>query len=328
MALLTVSGVSKKHQSDFVLRDIGFSQERFQKIAIAGETGSGKSTLLKIIAGLIQPDAGEIELDGEKIIGPDEKLVPGHPRIAYVSQHFELPKFLRVEQMLDYANKLSEEEAAALFKICRIDHLLQRKTNELSGGEKQRIALARHLIASPELLLLDEPFSNLDIILKNILKTVIQEIGDRLKITCILVSHDPADTLSWADEILVIKEGQLVQRGTPQTIYRQPVSEYAAGLFGKYTLLTALQAKRFPSLQRLTKPGRSMIIRPENFKMEKEGEETLPGRVKQVTFFGNYYETEILVQQVLITARTEMEPILKNGAIVYLRVPSGEIWYI
>jgi ABC-type sugar transport system ATPase subunit len=328
MALLTVSGVSKKHQSNFVLRDIGFSQERFQKIAIAGETGSGKSTLLKIIAGLIQPDVGEIKFDGERVIGPDEKLVPGHPRIAYVSQHFELPKFLRVEQVLDYANKLSAEGAEVLFKICRIDHLLQRKTNELSGGEKQRIALARHLLSSPELLLLDEPFSNLDIVLKNILKTVIQEIGDRLKMTCILVSHDPSDTLSWADEILVIKDGRLIQRGTPRTIYKQPVSEYAAGLFGKYTLLTALQAESFAVLQRLTKPKKSMIIRPENFRIEKEGEDTLTGKVKRVIFFGNYYETEIWVQQVLITARTEKEPILKKGDMVFLCVSPDEIWYI
>jgi ABC-type sugar transport system ATPase subunit len=328
MALLTVSGVSKKHEGNFVLRDIGFSQERFQKIAIAGETGSGKSTLLKIIAGLIQPDAGEIELDGEKVVGPEEKLVPGHPRIAYVSQYFELPKFLRVEQVLTYANKLSEEEAGALFKICRIDRLLQRKTNELSGGERQRIALARHLISSTELLLLDEPFSNLDMVLKNILKTVIQEIGDRLKITCTLVSHDPADTLSWADEILVIKNGQLIQRGTPQTIYKQPCSEYVAGLFGKYTSLTALQVENFPVLQRLTKPGKSMIIRPENFKMEKEGSETFTGKVKRLNFFGNYYEVEILVQQILITAKAEERTMLKNGDIVHLRVSPEDIWYV
>src|SRR5437899_1252826 len=95
---LEVSGIHKKEKGDHILKDISFTHKRFQKIVIAGETGSGKSTLLKVIAGLVQPDAGEVRFENEKVRGPEEKLVPGHDSIAYLSQHFELPKFLRVEQ--------------------------------------------------------------------------------------------------------------------------------------------------------------------------------------------------------------------------------------
>jgi ABC-type sulfate/molybdate transport systems ATPase subunit len=125
------------------------------------------------------------------------------------------------------ANQLSDEEAAVISEVCRINHLLQRWTHQFRAGEKQRIALARLLVSAPRLLLLDEPFSNLDAIHKNILKSVIHAIADDLKLTCLLVSHDPADVLSWADEILVLQDGALIQQGTPEDVYKQPVSEYA-----------------------------------------------------------------------------------------------------
>src|SRR5215216_1937996 len=146
MNLLEVSGISRQGEGGFILKEITFSQKKLQKIAVAGETGSGKSTLLKIIAGLIQPDTGAILLGNEKVKGPAERLVPGHPHIAYLSQNFELPHSLRVEQVLEYANLLSNQSASELYEVCQISHLLKRKTNELSGGERQRIALAKLLI--------------------------------------------------------------------------------------------------------------------------------------------------------------------------------------
>src|SRR5687767_4606363 len=125
MILLQVSNIHKKIEGDFALQDITFSQKKYQKIAIAGETGSGKSTLLKIIAGLEQQDSGDVFFEGNKVIGPSENLVPGHSFIAYLSQSFELPKFLRVEQVLNYANTISHKAADTLYKVCEIDHLLK-----------------------------------------------------------------------------------------------------------------------------------------------------------------------------------------------------------
>src|ERR1700738_5338245 len=130
MDLLKVWGIRKGEGRDAMLKETSFSQQKGWKIAIAGESGSGKSTLLKIIAGLVQPDAGEVVFDGGKVKGPYERLIPGHPGIAYLSQHFELRNSYRVEEVLGYANLLSDEEAGTLYEVCRIGHLLKRKTDQ------------------------------------------------------------------------------------------------------------------------------------------------------------------------------------------------------
>lgn len=219
------------------LDHIDFTQRKGRHLAIAGETGSGKSTLLRVIAGLTAPVAGAVFFEGARVEGPHERLIPGHPGIAYLSQYFELWHHYKVEEVLSYSNDLDPAEAAALYRLCHIDHLLRRRTDQLSGGERQRIALARLLVHPPRLLLLDEPFSNLDMIHKRLLKNVIRDITEKYDITCILVSHDPYDTLSWADEMLLLREGRIHQQGTPGDLYFHPVDEYAAGLLGEYTLV-------------------------------------------------------------------------------------------
>lgn len=284
---LDVVRVTRRGNESAVLKDISFQQERGEKIAIAGETGSGKSTLLKIIAGLDQADEGFVALEGIRVQGAREKLVPGHERIAYLSQHFELPKFLRVEQILSYADSLGHAESMQLYELCQIDHLLKRKTDQLSGGERQRIALARNVITRPSLLLLDEPFSNLDVIHKNTLKGVIGALSEELEITVILVSHDADDSLPWADTILVMKSGQIVQRGTPEEIYGSPVDEYSAGLFGKYNLLSDEQ------LAKAGLPSNESIIRPERFKVSAEGSGELSGQIRQIRYYGAFREAVI-----------------------------------
>ncbi|HXB96336.1 MAG TPA: ABC transporter ATP-binding protein [Puia sp.] len=219
------------------LPQINFTQHKGSHLAIAGETGSGKSTLLRIIAGLATPVEGAVFFEGTRVATPLERLIPGQPGIAYLSQYFELWHHYRVEEVLSYANDLGAEEAAALYRLCHIDHLMHRRTDQLSGGERQRIALARLLVHPPRLLLLDEPFSNLDMIHKRILKKVIRESTHRYDITCILVSHDPYDTLSWADELLILREGRIHQQGPPGEVYSRPRDEYAAGLLGEYAIV-------------------------------------------------------------------------------------------
>ncbi|MBL7857393.1 MAG: ABC transporter ATP-binding protein [Cyclobacteriaceae bacterium] len=299
MSFIEVKSISKNFESGLMLDDINFQQQRYQKIAIAGETGSGKSTLLKIIAGLEQPDSGEVWINKERVKGPKDTLVPGHASIAYLSQQFDLPKFLRVEQVLTYANTLSAREARTLYEVCRVDHLVQRKTSELSGGEQQRIALARLLSTKPKLLLLDEPYSNLDRMMRNILKTVLDDIGVRLKITMMLVSHDPADTLSWADDIIVLRAGRIIQQGSPIKIYEQPVDTYTAGLFGAYNLLTTLQQRALGIV------NTSPIIRPENLKIVNSGATTVSGTVIQSRFLGDRFDVEVKLKNGVLNVMDE-----------------------
>jgi ABC-type sulfate/molybdate transport systems ATPase subunit len=286
MSFLEVRHVTKRNGETTILKDINFDLRRSERLAVAGETGSGKSTLLKIIAGLGQADEGEVIFEGERVAGANEKLVPGHPRIAYLSQHFELPRFLRVEQVLSYSNSLGDKEAGQLYEVCQIDHLQGRKTDQLSGGERQRIALARNLISNPGLLLLDEPFSNLDVIHRNTLKEVLASLSDELEITIILVSHDADDSLPWADTVMVMKDGVIVQKGSPRDIYADPVDEYVAGLFGRYNTLGEEISKT------LGLESSSKILRPEKFFLSREGT-GIPVSVKSVKFFGAFFEAEV-----------------------------------
>jgi ABC-type sugar transport system ATPase subunit len=327
MSFLKVNHISRTQDGAAILKEISFIQSPFQKMAIAGETGSGKSTLLKIIAGLTQPHTGEVRFEDVRVEGPAEKLIPGHPGVAYLSQQFELPKFLTVTQILQYANKLPASVAKNLYEICRITHLLKRKTDQLSGGEQQRIALARLLTGSPKLLLLDEPFSNLDMIHKSLLKTVIRDIGEQLHITCILVSHDPLDTLSWADEIIILKEGKIVQQATPEQIYRQPVNEYAAALFGKYNLLSTSLSARFSALGNTSNQGKRLLIRPDQFTMSIHKTRGLKANVQNVFFSGSVYDYELTIEDEVITVRVAGNTIAK-GDNVHVYVSPGGIWAI
>ncbi len=327
MHFLNVSNIYKWEGADIVLRGISFTQQKNQKIALVGASGSGKSTLLKIIAGLTQPDAGEVLFEEKRVEGPHEKLLAGHPGIAYLSQHFELRNNYRIEELLAYASALPDETAAVLYEVCRISHFLKRKNEQLSGGERQRVALARLLVSSPKLLLLDEPFSNLDLGYRNILKSVINDVSERLDMTCILVSHDPLDTLAWADEIIVLKDGQMVQRGSPEQIYQQPVDEYTGGLFGPYNLINPANAKAFSGLPGIELNGKKLFIRPEYFKIATADQQALSGKVTGINFLGSCYEITVSLLDSTVIVNTGCCN-FSTGDIVHFSVAPGDVWYM
>jgi ABC-type Fe3+/spermidine/putrescine transport system ATPase subunit len=318
MELLKVSGISRLEEGIVVLKNISFIQQPFQKLVIAGATGSGKTTLLKIIAGLTQPTSGRVEFKGQTIKGPGEKLIPGHVSIAYLSQHFELRNHYKVEEILHMASRLSDEEAAMTYTICKIDHLLKRWTHQLSGGERQRIALARLLVSNPELLLLDEPYSNLDVVHKNILKFILNEISERLNISCIIVSHDPADILSWANEIIVLQNGEIVQKASPEEVYKKPVNEYAAALFGKYNLISSSLSEAFSGVTKKEMRANS-FIRPEQFTIVSDKDKGLKSKIEKVLFMGSYYEVEANISGNTITLNTDIST-LKKGDSVFVSI--------
>ncbi len=319
---LQVTGIRKSNENGFHLSQIHFTQSQCQKLAIAGETGSGKSTLLKIIGGLLQPDAGTVLLKNERVKGPDEQLIAGHPAIAYLSQHFELRNHYRVEEELDYVNKLTPASADIIFELCKITHLLKRRTTELSGGERQRVSLTRVLLSSPSLLLLDEPYSNLDLHHKQILKKVIRDIGSILNITVLMVSHDAGDILPWAEKILIIKNGTITEQGTPQQLYKQPASLYTAGLLGKYNVVP------HTLLHLPAKESALILIRPEDcYLTSAPSLHSVEGLVKEIYYYGYMYEAETVINgQYTIITRSE-QPQFDKGEKVFVTFNTSRfIW--
>jgi ABC-type Fe3+/spermidine/putrescine transport system ATPase subunit len=313
MDLVTVTNISLVEQGTTIVAPISFTQRRGQKLALAGASGAGKSTLLQLVAGLAQPATGEVRIAGERVRRPHEALIPGHPGVAYLSQKSDLPHSLRVEQVLRYASKRPAAEAHALYELCRIDQLLPRRTDQISGGEQQRVALARLLLGAPRLLLLDEPFSNLDRANKRTMQAIIEEVGTRLGITCLLVSHDATDVLPWADEILVLRRGRLVQRGTPQQLYYQPVDEYVAALFGDYNLVRGADRQALGQAAD-TAPDATLLVRPEQLVLATDGP-GLAGTVRAVRFLGSYYELEIQLPENVVRARASTAAFAPGAAV-------------
>lgn len=296
MQWLSVNQVVTSHQARPVSAGISFSMQRSERLGIAGETGAGKSSLLKMIAGLLQPAEGNIIFEDKRVEGPEEKLLPGHRHIAYLSQHFELLNHYRVEEYLALSNILETDEAISLFSLCGIDHVLKRKTSQLSGGERQRVALANALVKRPRLLLLDEPFSNLDFVQKENIKQLLTTIERSLSVSSLIVSHDAADLLSWADKILLLQNGQIVQQGTPSHLYLHPVNAYCAGLLGPFMALSVEWLT--PMGGSAARPTNSKMVyaRPEQFTLDivEKNSNSFLATVEAVSFLGPFSLVEVV----------------------------------
>jgi len=180
--------------------------------------------------------------------------------------------------------------------------------------------LARLLTTSPQLLLLDEPFSNLDVVHTKIIKEVIHDIAEKLQISCIMVAHDPLDILPWADSILVMKGGKVIQHGTPQEIYKQPINEYCAGLFGDYNLIDTGNLV-FAAIQGVLLNGKQILVRPEQFCIATPDNHLLNGIVKEILFCGSFYFIDVLASQQLIRVKTTLDQFNKGDSIYLSLLP-------
>jgi iron(III) transport system ATP-binding protein len=304
--MLSVTNLSKNISPDFQLSPISFNQLAGENLALIGVSGSGKSTLLQLIAGLQQADTGSITLYSERIKGPHDQLVPGHPGLAILEQSSHLPHYYYIRDLFQYANVWETSVAKKLFSICRIEHLMNRKHHEISGGEQQRIALALLLITSPRWLLLDEPFSHLDLTNKKILQQVLAEVSHQLNITCLLCSHNPDDIFGWADRLLVLENGHLVQVGSPETVYHAPQNRYVAGLLGDfYSLSPELAQVFFPGrIQRETSD--CWMVRPEHLLFQSESTpQSVKATILSITLAGRDYKVEVAAMDQRLSLYTQ-----------------------
>ncbi len=243
MTFLTIQDISKRYGPVLALDAIDLKVEAGSRTAIVGPSGSGKTTLLRIIAGFEQPDHGRVVLEGETLAdGP--AIVPAHRRgIGIVSQDGALFPHLSVAENIGFGIDRAADRSRIVRDLVDMveldDAMLDRRPHQLSGGQQQRVALARALARKPRLMLLDEPFSALDTGLRENMRKAVARVLQTAGITAILVTHDQAEALSFADQVAVLRGGQLVQAGAPQSLYLHPVDRETALFLGDALLLPA-----------------------------------------------------------------------------------------
>lgn len=235
--MLTVRDISFSYNDTPNLNSISFSLTKGKNLALIGESGCGKSTLLKLIYGLYDLDEGQIFWNDIEVLGPKFHLIPGMPFMKYLAQDFDLMPFITVaENVGKYLSNFYPEEKKAriaeLLEIVEMTEYANVKAKFLSGGQMQRVALARVLALEPEVLLLDEPFSHIDNFRKNSLRRKLFGYLKEKGITCIVATHDSTDVLAFADEVAIIKDGEIIESGIPKFIYDNPRDKYVASLFG------------------------------------------------------------------------------------------------
>ena len=329
--MLQVETIQKSYGKLKVLHDVSFSVNQGDIFSLAGESGCGKSTLLRIIAGLEHPDSGSIYLKGKDITN----LKPEMRRFGFVFQNLSLFPHLTVGQNIFFGLRRKHQTTNKLNDMLAMTGMTgyqDRYPHQLSGGQQQRVALARALAIDPELLILDEPFSSLDELLKAKLRDEVFGLLRELGITTILVSHQANDSFLIADQLAVMKEGRIVQYGTPSAIYQRPVSTYVAYFFGATVVLDGIKREgkastKFGSLVLDNLPDNfKLLIRPENIAITNPNDYTLRGQVKHKAFKGPHDVLTIQSEDGKASFSLETERCPNEvGDTVYLKVPPESV---
>jgi iron(III) transport system ATP-binding protein len=236
--MLEVKKVSLSYSSATVVNNVSINLKKGERLVILGASGCGKTTLLKAISGYHPISKGDILFNGDKIIDPTEQLVPGHDQIKLVNQDFKLDDYHTVEEnirhrLLQFDKDYLQFRVEELLTLTELTNYRDSNAINLSGGQKQRLAITRALADEPELLLLDEPFNQLDYHLKHKIESYILAYLTKYKISAILVSHNGEEAMRWANKIAFMKKGAIVRVDSADNFYNNPQNKYEAGFFGK-----------------------------------------------------------------------------------------------
>ncbi|MBO0939148.1 ABC transporter ATP-binding protein [Fibrella sp. HMF5335] len=302
--MLTAHNLTRSFDDLTAVRNVTLSLAAGQLVALVGASGSGKSTLLNLLAGLLDADKGTIALNGQPVAGPKDRLVAGHPQIRVVHQEYQLMPNVSIRDNIAYALRYYErayrdQRVNELLRLCRLEAVQHHKPRETSGGEKQRTAIARAIAEPARVLLLDEPFSHLDLpnrlLIRDVLIDLVRGTDSATNpgsgTACLFVTHDASDALSISDQIGLLQRGRLIQLDTPRRVYSQPKNAYAASLTGPINLI---RGKHLPALglPAVTNGDTEYGIRPEHIQIDPTG--PVSGRVEGVFFQGR--DTELLVR--------------------------------
>ncbi|MBC8154301.1 MAG: ABC transporter ATP-binding protein [Bacteroidetes bacterium] len=312
------------------VKNVSFTLDAGQIMGLVGASGSGKSTLLSLLAGLTDADSGQVRLNGERVAGPAEVLVPGRPDIQLVHQDYQLMPNVSIRENITYAVRFYDAayqtfRVDELVRICRLELVQHRLPRQVSGGEKQRTAIARAVALKPALLLLDEPFSHLDLPNRTIIRDMLLDLVATDQTACLFVTHDATDALSIAHTLGVLQAGQLVQLAPPVDVYRRPLTAEAARLTGPVNILKAKHLSAL-NISVPLHPSATCCLRPEQIQWrEADG---IPALVRAVFFRGNQFEIEVDVSRYvrlrLLTTRDD----LLVGQRVGVVVPPDALWWL
>ena len=331
------------------VRGVSLDVAEGQFYTLLGPSGCGKTTTLRCVAGLERPDKGEIGIGGEAVYSSGRRIwVPPHGRsIGMVFQSYAIWPHMTVFDNVAFplrhkSPRPSREEIRGkvmqALALVHLDGLEGRPAPYLSGGQQQRLALARALVAEPRVLLLDEPLSNLDAKLREEMRLELREVVERLKVTTLFVTHEQIEALTMSDTIGVMKDGEIVQEGSPADIYRKPSGAFVADFVGKTNMLPGriVAANRVETaigtlacrIDAAAKDAEAVVltVRPENIIIAEapgaEGANIVSGRVETIVYLGNMLECAVLVGPARIRVQLHPSTALERGAEVRLRLPA------
>lgn len=296
--------VTKQFDGETILRDISFDIERGKFYTLLGPSGCGKTTILRLIAGFLEPTDGRITFNGQLV----NKIPPNKRQVNTVFQDYALFPHLNVFENVAFGlriNKLASREIAPRVKealhFVNLDGYQNREIADLSGGQKQRVAIARAIVNRPQVLLLDEPLSALDLKLRTAMQFELRQLQRRLGITFIFVTHDQEEALAMSDEIFVLNQGKIEQSGSPRSIYDEPINRFVADFIGESNIIpgkmprdrvVSFAGKTFDCVDQGFDENESVeiVIRPEDLELKQRGEGLLQVRVESQLFRGVHYE--------------------------------------
>lgn len=307
--MLIVKGVDFGYEhSRLILKNISLELKKGSVLGLMGESGSGKSTLLRIMYGLLDATKGHLYWDGTEILGPKYHLIPGMPFMKYLAQDFDLMPYTSVEenigQFLSNIHRTAKQNRVEeLLNLVDMSEFAKTKVKLLSGGQMQRVALAKALALEPQVLLLDEPFSHIDHFRKNELRRSLFAYVRKKKMTVVIATHHIDDVLAFADEIAVVKDGAIVATGTPKILYEDMRSLYVARLLGEVNVLPAhwfgIDEKE------------DIYLRPQQLKISAKG---ITGRVKKNYYLGTHYVIEVIIEERTVYVNNA-EPLIEDTFI-------------
>src|SRR6516162_97894 len=307
VASVALRGLTKRYGSQTVLDNISLDVESGKLVCLLGPAGCGKTTALRLVAGFLEPTAGEIALGDRIVSSPARTLPPEQRNVSMVFQSYALWPHMTVAQNVAYGLELRKlrradiaKRVAAILTTTQLTPVAERYPAELSGGQQQRVSLARALIVEPDTLLLDEPLSNLDANLREEMRFEVRRLHDAYRYTTIYVTHDQSEAMTTADVIAVMNAGKIEQTGTPEDIYDRPRSEFVARFIGSSNVikgkardearvefggivLRCVGAKLTPGTEA------AVSVRPDDIKIstaQPQGENVLPGTVTRQVFLG------------------------------------------